>query len=119
MFPVFQIILDDKDSNGRLQNMEWDVFCSQVKKEIRASTKAEVISGRLVLTLNNETVLYEKYGSNIRRRVNSTGHETFLQNVSMVTFTRNNNIVKIYVKDSWDKEYSVVVHSYIEWFPIL
>lgn len=119
MFPVFQIILDNKDSNGRLQNMEWDVFCSQIKKEIHISSKVEVVSGNLVLTLGNEKVLYEKYGSNIRKRVNSTGHETLLQNVSMVTFTRINNSVKITVKDVWEREYSVVVHSYIEWFPVI
>ncbi|NWQ40007.1 ComGF family competence protein [Bacillus sp. EB106-08-02-XG196] len=119
MFPVFQIILDNKDSNGRLQNMEWDVFCSQIKKEIHISSKVEVVSGNLVLTLGNEKVLYEKYGSNIRKRVNSTGHETLLQNVSMVTFTRINNSVKITVKDVWEREYSVVVQSYIEWFPVI
>lgn len=119
MVPIFQIILDNKDSNGRLQEMEWDVFCSQVKKEIRISSKAEVISGRLVLTNNNESIYYEKYGSNIRRRVNSTGHEILLQNVASVTFTRINNSVNITVKDVWGKEYSVLVHSYIEWFPVI
>ncbi len=99
--------------------MEWDVFSSQVKKEIRISSKAEVISGGLVLTNNNDTINYEKYGSNIRRRVNSSGHETLLQNVSSVTFTRINNSVKIIVKDVWGKEYNVVVQSYIEWYPVL
>ncbi|WP_238579114.1 competence type IV pilus minor pilin ComGF [Neobacillus niacini] len=119
MAPLLQIILDNKDSNGRLQEMEWDVFSSQVKKEIRISSKAEVISGGLVLTNNNDTINYEKYGSNIRRRVNSSGHETLLQNVSSVTFTRINNSVKIIVKDVWGKEYNVVVQSYIEWYPVL
>lgn len=119
MVPVLQIVLDNKDSNGRLQDMEWEVFCSQIKKEIRISSKAEVVSGRLVLTNNNESINYEKYGSNLRRRVNSSGHETLLQNVSSVTFTRINNSVKINVKDVWGKEYNVVVHSYIEWFPVI
>jgi competence protein ComGF len=119
MAPVLQIVLDNKDSNGRLQEMEWDVFCSQVKKEIRISSKAEVVSGRLVLTVNNESINYEKYGSNLRRRVNSSGHETLLQNVSSVTFTRINNSVKIIIKDVWGKEYNVVVHSYIQWFPVV
>jgi competence protein ComGF len=114
MLPVFQIILDSKDSNGRLQEMEWDVFCSQVKKEIRNGSKTEVISGRLVLTLYNDTIYYEKYGSNLRRRVNSSGHETLLQNVSNVTFTRLNNSVKIFVTDVWGREYSVLVYSYIK-----
>lgn len=119
MVPVLQIVLDNRDSNGRLQDMEWDVFCSQIKKEIRISSKAEVVSGRLVLTNNNETINYEKYGSNLRRRVNSSGHETLLQNVTSVTFTRINNSVKIIVKDVWGKEYNMVVHSYIEWFPVV
>lgn len=119
MVPVLHIVLDNKDSNGRLQEMEWDVFCSQIKKEIRISSNAEVVSGRLVLTNNNETINYEKYGSNLRRRVNSSGHETLLQNVSSVTFIRNNNSVKIIVKDVWGKEYNVVVQSYIQWFPVL
>ncbi|MEH7111906.1 competence type IV pilus minor pilin ComGF [Neobacillus niacini] len=115
MVPLFQIMLENKDINGRLQEMEWDVFCSQIKKEIRISSKVEVISGRLVLTNNNESIYYEKYGSNIRRRVNSTGHETLLQNVSLVTFTRIKNSVEIFVVDVWGKEYRVVVHSYIKW----
>ena len=119
MVPVLQIALVNNISNERLQEMEWDVFCSQIKKEIRISSKAEVVSGRLVLTNNNETINYEKYGSNIRRRVNSSGHETLLQNVSSVTFTRINNAVKIIVKDVWGKEYTVVVHPYIQWFPIV
>jgi competence protein ComGF len=119
MVPVLHIVLNNKDSNGRLQEMEWDVFCSQIKKEIRTSSKAEVVSGRLVLTNNNESINYEKYGSNLRRRVNSSGHETLLQNVSSVTFTRINNSVKITVKDVWGKEYNVVVHSYIQWFPVV
>ncbi|WP_419956434.1 competence type IV pilus minor pilin ComGF [Neobacillus niacini] len=119
MLPVLHIILDNNDSTGRLQNMEWDVFCSQIKKEIRISSKADVVSGRLVLTNNNETINYEKYGSNIRRRVNSLGHETLLQNVSSVTFIRINNSVKIIVLDVWGKEYIVVVYPYIQWVPIV
>lgn len=119
MIPVLHIVVDNNDSYGRLQEMEWDVFCSQVKKEIRISTKAEVVSGRLVLTNNNESIYYEKYGSNLRRRVNFSGHETLLQNVSSVTFTRIHNSIKINVIDVWGKEYNVVVHSYIQWFPVV
>jgi competence protein ComGF len=119
MVPILHMVLDNKDSDGRLQEMEWDVFCSQIKKEIRISSKAEVISGRLVLTYNNESINYEKYGSNLRRRVNASGHETLLQNVSSVTFTRINNSVRIIVKDLWGKEYNVVVHSYIQWYTVL
>jgi competence protein ComGF len=115
MVPVLQIILTNKDTQVSLQEMEWDVFCSQIKKEIRMSSRAEVVAGRLVLTKNNETIFYEKYGNNLRRRVNSTGHEILLQNVSEVTYSLLNNAVRIKVKDLWGKEYRVTVYSYIDW----
>ncbi|MEH7376389.1 competence type IV pilus minor pilin ComGF [Neobacillus drentensis] len=107
MTPVFQIILTNKDTEASLQAMEWEVFSSQIKKEIRQSTRAEVISGRLILTKDTETIQYEKYGTNLRRRVNSTGHEIILQNVSQYSFTIINNAVKTIETDLWGKEYSV------------
>jgi competence protein ComGF len=115
MTPIFQIILNNKDSQATLQTMEWEVFCSQIKKEIRLSNRAEVISDRLILTKDTETTLYEKYGTNLRRRVNSTGHETILQNVSQYSFTILNNAVKVTVTDLWGKEYSVIVYSFVNW----
>ena len=90
-------------------------FLQSGKKRNPYFSKAEVISGRLVVTNNNETIYYEKYGSNIRRRVNSTGHETLLQNVADVTFTRVQNTVKIIVIDVWGKEYCVVYSFLFDW----
>lgn len=113
--PVFQIVLNNKGSQAQLQAMEWQVFCSQIKKEIRLSNRAEVISGRLILTKETETVQYEMYGSNLRRRVNSTGHEVILQNVSQYSFTVLNNSVKVVVTDLWGKEYSLIIYPLINW----
>jgi competence protein ComGF len=113
--PVLQIILNNENAEVRLQEMEWEVFCSQIKKEIRSVARAEVVSGRLVLTNNNETIYYEKFGTNLRRRVNSSGHEVLLQNVMEVTFTHLKNAVKINVRDSWGHDYAVIIHSYIDW----
>ncbi|MFP5109232.1 competence type IV pilus minor pilin ComGF [Neobacillus sp. C211] len=118
MTPVFQIILTNKDTEASLQAMEWEVFSSQIKKEIRLSTRAEVISGRLVLTKDTETIQYEKYGTNLRRRVNSTGHEIILQNVSQYSFTILNNAVKTIVTDLWGKEYSVTAFPLVNSGPV-
>lgn len=115
MTPVFQIILNNKDTEATLQAMEWDVFSSQVKKEIRLSTRAEVISNRLILTKDTETIQYEMYGSNLRRRVNSTGHEILLQNVSQYSFAILNNAVKIDVTDLWGRNYTVIAFSLVNW----
>jgi len=118
MTPVFQIILNNKDTEATLQAMEWDVFSSQVKKEVRLSTRAEVISNRLILTKDTETIQYEMYGSNLRRRVNSTGHEILLQNVSQYSFAILNNAVKIDVTDLWGRKYSVIAFSMVNWQPL-
>ena len=118
MTPVFQIILNNKDSEKSLQAMEWEVFSSQIKKEIRLSTRAELISNRLILTKDSETIQYEKYGSSLRRRVNSTGHEIILQNVSQNSFTIINNTVKIDVTDLWGRKYAVTAYPIVNWLPV-
>lgn len=118
MTPIFQIILTNKDTEASLQAMEWEVFSSQIKKEIRLSTRAEVISGRLILTKETETVQYERYGTNLRRRVNSTGHEIILQNVSQFSFTILNNAVKVIVTDLQGTEYSVTAIPIVNWGPV-
>ncbi|MFJ7725370.1 competence type IV pilus minor pilin ComGF [Neobacillus sp. NPDC097160] len=115
MAPIFQIILNTKGNDAELQAMEWEVFSSQMKKEIRLSTRAVVESGRLILTKDTETVQIEMYGSNLRRRVNSTGHEIILQNVSQSTFSIINSAVKITVTDTRGKEYVVTCYSLVNW----
>jgi competence protein ComGF len=113
--PLLQILLNDKAVDGEYQKMEWEVFCSQIKKEIRMSSSVEVISGRLILTIDMNTIQYEKYGSNLRRRVNNTGNETLLQNVSNVSFSLQKNAVIFTVKDTWGENYSLTAYSYFDW----
>jgi competence protein ComGF len=113
--PILQVMLRNIDSHTSTQEMEWEVFCSQIKKEIRMSSHAEVVSGKLFLTQDPDTIVYEKYGSNIRRRVNSTGHEIILQNVEGFTFTLLNDCIKVTVKDIWGNEYACNAYSLINW----
>lgn len=113
--PIFQHVLNNEDVKGRLQEMEWDVFCSQIKKEIHMSEHAEVMGGRLFLTKDNQTISYEKYYDLIRRRVNNSGHEVLLQNVSEVTFTLVNNAVRIFVKSLDGDEYMITIYAISNW----
>jgi competence protein ComGF len=115
MTPIFQVMLKNIDSHVLTQDMEWTVFCSQIKKEIRMSSRAEIVSGKLYLTKDADTIVYEKYGLNIRRRVNSTGHEIILQNIGEFTFTVLNNAVRVDVKDRWGNQYSCIAYSLINW----
>ncbi|MFD0827605.1 competence type IV pilus minor pilin ComGF [Neobacillus sp. M.A.Huq-85] len=115
MAPLMQIVLNNKAIQGEDQPLEWEVFSSQLKREVRSYMKVEVLSGRLFLTKDAETIQYERYGTNVRRRVNSTGNEIVLQNVSDVVFVLLNNAVKVTVKDTWGKQYSIVIYSFISW----
>jgi competence protein ComGF len=113
--PLFSVMLQHNDPSKRLQEMEWDVFSSQIKKEIRMSTKAQVVSNRLLLTEDVGSITFEKYENILRRRVNNTGHEVILQNVSEVNFTLLPNTIRVTVKDLKQKEYIVNVSSYLNW----
>jgi competence protein ComGF len=98
-----------------MQAMEWDVFSSQIKKEIRMSTKAQVVNNRLILTEDTGSITIEKYGSILRRRVNNTGHEVYLQNIAEVNFTLLSNTVRINIKDLNRKEYMINIPSFLNW----
>jgi competence protein ComGF len=115
MSPIFQLVLNNEEVEGRLQEMEWDIFCSQIKKEINMSERAEVMGGRLFLTKDNQTISYEKYYDLLRRRVNNSGHDVLLQNVSEVTFTLVNNAVKIFVKSLDGDEFMITIYAFPTW----
>lgn len=113
--PLFSLTLKNESVYARLQEMEWDVFCSQIKKEIRMSSKADITNGKLFLTSDSGTVIYELYGNKLRRRVNFSGHEILLQNITGVTFIRTKNTINVTVKNLKGDESSVVIHAYLDW----
>jgi competence protein ComGF len=109
----FQVFSKVDQGNSRLQTMQWEVFSSQIKKEIRMSQKINPQVNKLLLTRETDSILYEKFGTNVRRRVNLTGNEILLQNVKSIQFDyiKNGTIVK--VEDIWSKKYSFITRSYI------
>ncbi|WP_442594882.1 competence type IV pilus minor pilin ComGF [Neobacillus sp. D3-1R] len=109
-----QVIDRENDSVTRLQAMEWEIFSSQVKKEIRMSEKIDAMSNRLLLTKDSDLISYEQYGTKLRRRVNGTGNEVLLQNVNQVQFEKMKNGVLIKVEDIWNKSYSFSVQAFIQ-----
>ena len=72
-------LFQDWKMEARTQRLEWHVFINQLKKEIRLADAANIKAGSIVLTIDGKSVLYEKYGSNLRRRVDMKGHEIVLQ----------------------------------------
>jgi competence protein ComGF len=113
----FQVFSKVDQGNSRLQTMQWEVFSSQIKKEIRMSQKINPQDNRLFLTRESESILYEKFGTNVRRRVNLTGNEILLQNVKTIQFESIKNGITIKAVDIWDKNYSFSTRSYINSTP--
>jgi competence protein ComGF len=113
----FQVFSKVDQGNSRLQTMQWEVFASQIKKEIRMSQKINSQDNRLFLTRDSDSILYEKFGTNVRRRVNLTGNEILLQNVKTIQFESIKNGIIIKVVDIWNKNYSFSTRSYINSTP--
>jgi competence protein ComGF len=97
----------------RLQKMEWEVFIAQVKKEVRISDRINVDNNKLYLAKDGQTIVYESYGSNIRRKVDLKGHEIMLQNVKTVTFEKIVRGVKISVQDLYNQSETSMIRSFI------
>lgn len=117
MAPILQVMLHNIEEPAKIQEMEWEVAGSQIKKEIRMSSNVSIVSGRLYLTEGADTIIFEKYNNYMRRRVNSTGNEILLQNVRELTFTLLKNAVRIFVKDSWGNDYSLTAFTLMNWNP--
>lgn len=114
-FPLsFKYIFQNDPLDARTQTMEWAVFVNQLKKELRLSDGMTVSPNRIVLSKNGQAILYEVYGTSIRRRVDMKGHEVVLQQVKSVNFEQITDGVKVTVGDSYHQTHSATVHSYIE-----
>lgn len=110
----FKFLFQNERFEARTQTMEWNVFINQLKKEVRLSDDVAVLSGRLILQKNGQEVLYEKYRTSIRRRVNFTGHEVVLQQIDSVQFNKLKDGVMITVEDMFNQSYSAKVYSYLQ-----
>jgi competence protein ComGF len=106
-------ILNSQHTDSGLQRLEWEVFASQVKKETRMASAITVQGEKLILQKNGDTVLFEKFGTNIRRRVNGAGHEVILQNVAAVRFLPLPEGFTVQVKDFTGREYETSSRSFI------
>lgn len=88
-FPLFMSFFELED-NRQLRSKEVELFFMQISDEIHGAKQLSVDKSneRVDITLKNGNVAsYERYGTNIRRRINKTGHQVLLQNIDGVTFS--------------------------------
>ncbi|MBT2687074.1 ComGF family competence protein [Bacillus sp. ISL-47] len=111
----FNFLFHDWKFDARTQRLEWLVFINQLKKEVRLADYADVSNDRIVLKVAGQNVVYEKYGSSLRRRVDLKGHEVVLQQVDSISFTSINGGLEMKVKDTFAQVYSASLYYYIDW----
>lgn len=93
---------------------EWEIFLNQFKRQVYLSTDQKVSGNKLFLSVkNNEIVLFEQFGDKLRRRVNGTGHDVVLQNVSRFSVKKEGELIVIEVTDKGGKLYTRSITPYI------
>lgn len=93
---------------------EWEIFLNQFKRQVYLSTDQKVSGNKLFLSVkNNEIVLFEQFGDKLRRRVNGTGHDVVLQNVSRFSVKKEGKSIVIEVTDKGGKLYTRSITPYI------
>ncbi len=106
-------MINEQPIEKRIQRLEWEVFISQIKKEVRMSTSVTVLNQTILLQKDGETIIYEKYGTNLRRRVDYKGHEILLQNIGSFQFEKLRNAVRVNLMDKYGHEYKEEVRIFI------
>lgn len=113
-FPItMKFLLDNDQQDARTKSMEWHVFVNQLKKELRLSEGLAVTNNSLLLKKHGQDILYEKYGSNLRRRVDYKGHEVVFQGVKSFQFSQIQDGARLILTDSYNQAYSVSLYSYL------
>lgn len=102
---MVQLIIQDRPLDTRTHRFEWEVFISQIKKEVRMSQRVTVNNQKIQLDKDGQIIIYEKYGSNLRRRVDGKGHEVLFQQVDFFRFERIPNGILVEMIDSYGNEY--------------
>ncbi|MBP2240863.1 competence protein ComGF [Cytobacillus eiseniae] len=107
-------LLPNDQFDLRYKELEWHVFVAQLKKEIHSAEEMDVENNRLVIRVNGQNVQFDKHGTNIRRRVNDTGHEIVFQQVNSILFERLKDGMNLTVVDLQQQKYTAVFYSFLE-----
>ncbi|MGA9227103.1 MAG: competence type IV pilus minor pilin ComGF [Mesobacillus sp.] len=115
VLPVgMRVILDDGMVESGIRRMEWEIFRSQVKKEVRSADEMTVNPEKIMMKIDGKVILYEKYGTSMRRRVDFQGHEILMQNLSSFRFERIEEGFRMTASDLNGVQHSAKFQNYIK-----
>jgi competence protein ComGF len=80
---------------------ETEMFFSDIGKEIRLAKEVSITQQQLVLkTKNGDIMVFSYYQGKIRKQVNGTGHEIWLQNTASFIAEKNGRLIILRITDS-------------------
>ena len=92
-------------STETLDQLHWDIFLNQIKREIRTVETIYLSNHQLDLIKNGCLITYDQYGEKIRRRVDGGGYEITMFNIKELTFKELKKGVKVIVLHKNGKTY--------------
>ncbi|MFC7370417.1 competence type IV pilus minor pilin ComGF [Fictibacillus iocasae] len=79
---------------------ETEMFYHDIGTEIRAAKEVSVLQGKLVVKVKtDDTAVFSLYQDKIRKQVNGTGHEIWLQNVSSFKPVMTAGVLSLQITD--------------------
>lgn len=95
------------EAKNSFQIKEWDMFTMQLQSEMRNSTEQIVGDNKLFLLISDQVATIERYQNMIRQRLDGTGHEVMLQNITNFQVSQNESegAITIQVADEKGHQY--------------
>ncbi|KUP05960.1 hypothetical protein Q73_09255 [Bacillus coahuilensis m2-6] len=85
---------------------EWSLFHQTLTNEVLQAESMNISPNKIEFIMDGQLVTYEKYGLNIRRKLNHKGHEIMLQRLESFTFQEIENGVTLTVHSQSGEFYS-------------
>lgn len=110
----FRYLFQNDLFEARTKTIEWHVFVQQLKKEVRLSEEIAVLSSRIILRKDGQSIQFDQHGTNIRRRVDEKGHEIVLQQVDKIRFDELKDGFRLTVNDIFHQQHTATFISFLD-----
>ncbi|MFJ7975077.1 competence type IV pilus minor pilin ComGF [Peribacillus sp. NPDC096379] len=110
---LYVVVGKELYQDKRLNQMEWEIFLQQIKGELWQSSSQTILNDSIYMVVGENIISIEKYDHILRRRVNRTGHQIMLQNVSSFHCRMEGNKIVISVKDLAGNTFTRVLRPFV------
>lgn len=111
--PFIGYLLKAAEYETNYEFLSTQQFFRYMQDEMLEATNVAVTVDTANLSMpNGDLVAYEKYGSQIRRRVNKQGHEVYLRDIRTVKFSQKKQGVLVKIETAGGHVYEKTIFLY-------